>query len=242
MEVQIMMQNEWTMPDVSLINPQTQFVVWTDASNEGIGAVITSEELEIVHIWQGDIPANLSTAHIFLKEMFAAIVYTRLLMERHQLALIRIPIVVDNSAVAYGLRAMYSSNHHARDWLASFSTLLTERRCSVEIIQVRSEDNLADSPSRKRKIGPSRFARGRMAYELYRVGRRSDPPEKPFLVQTDATVRHRAGIGWERLSKKTGESHVNPVVCADLPTDGATGDCDTSSDEDELPRTEIEIQ
>ena len=71
-------------------------------------------------------------------------------------------IGIDNSAAAFAVRKLYSTNELVNSYLRSLHRSMTKTKCTVEVLDVRSEQNAADIPSRPRR----RWSRAyRMALE-----------------------------------------------------------------------------
>ncbi len=192
------LQNAWhesniTAPRRGRVDPIT---ICTDASGDiGIGAVILSPDGSSPTVWLNEFPSGLRNSHIFLKEMAAATIYVSRLCRLFEIYNRQITVVVDNSAVAFALRNMYSSNSHASDMLKRLFSIISERSCFLEVIQVSSENNPADDPSRgKRTLDPLRLARGVAAIQQYSAGLLSSAEGETTHRFSGADIRHPPGL------------------------------------------------
>lgn len=180
--------NAWCSGASPTVSPQDPTIIFTDAAGEAcMGCVVVRSGA--VLDWQGhEYNPGLQQCHIFLKELSAACWYVQRAISKFQLQGQRIVVAVDNSATAFALRHMYSSNMTANQWLSHLQDGLDAAECSLEVIQVTSEDNPADDPSRRASdLDEDRLKRGLRAVEEALQGRRSgsEPQEAP----TDL-VRH----------------------------------------------------
>jgi hypothetical protein len=170
-------------------DPKDTVCLFTDATNQRMGYVYFDNQ-EGKHPQHGQtvFPPGLAAQHIFVQEMAAAIWYTRMIVNTRQLKQTRIHVGVDNSAAAYALRHMYSSNTVVNGWLVELQKLLVETGNSLEIFQVTSRDNPADDPSRAQwQLDPERLKRGVEAYRGFLKGLRSGSNPECF---PDAALRH----------------------------------------------------
>lgn len=121
--------------------------IFTDASNEGLGAVLCKPHQAPV-VLSGTFDRSLATSHIYYKELAAAVFATRKMIEDEQLENVEIILVGDNSACYFALGQFFSSSPVACKWLASLYAMLQKSRCTLRVAQVPSAMNPADAPSR----------------------------------------------------------------------------------------------
>ena len=125
----------------------------SDASGKlGYGVVEWTDE-SICHevekrMWKTLPP--LQPMHIFLKEFYAVVRAVETLTAKHRGKLI--VLAVDNTAVIGALRAMYSSNKHACDYIKRIDEQLLKTGSQLRIVPVQSLDNAADCSSRNKRV------------------------------------------------------------------------------------------
>ena len=97
---------------------------------------------------RGDFTAEVSlqAAHIFIKEMVAATIAIESICRTHSQC--RILLGVDNTAAVGAIRARYSPNRNANELIKRAVVALENSGCSLDIVPLRSEDNVADDASR----------------------------------------------------------------------------------------------
>lgn len=94
----------------------------------------------------GSFPPELKSAHIYIKELWAAVRCVEYVCGRNKNAAIMLGI--DNTAVIGAIRGRYSCNNHANELIQRLDTLLRSSQCTLEVVPLRSADNPADAPSR----------------------------------------------------------------------------------------------
>ena len=141
--------NSWT--EIAPISTTAERCIFTDASNKGFGIVYTTMtgDLEtdtpiISRVFRG----GLKSSHIFIREAAAAIWGIRHALRRRHWRNVKIHLVTDNSAVAFALRSLYSSNDVVCGWIRQLAMELKDAGCTLEVEQVPSAMNPADPPSR----------------------------------------------------------------------------------------------
>lgn len=97
----------------------------------------------------GEFIGGLGFANIFLQELAVAIWAIRSAIRQGKQHIV---IVVDNTGAAAVLRRLYSHNAVATGWLAALGSLLREKRVYLRVISVPGKKNVADAPSRGRRI------------------------------------------------------------------------------------------
>lgn len=90
--------------------------------------------------------SKMRPAHIFLKELLAAVLAIEDVLTKHSDVRV-IRIAVDNMAAGFCLRRMYSNNQQALKLLIRIHAQLGEH-ITLDIVNVRGVDNAADCPSR----------------------------------------------------------------------------------------------
>lgn len=183
-------------PDTGSLS--TSHIIFTDASNKCMGAVLMTPD-GTSHPESIPFPEAISNVHIFLKELTAVIwfgiKYVRMLGLRNT----HIILVTDNSAAYFAMTNLYSSNEYANRWIRFFHQQMTKANVTFSIYQVISEDNPADCPSRfESRVCPRRLKNGLKSVRASVDGlMRSSAAGNPFIPSTDITsdnanpLRHR---------------------------------------------------
>ena len=117
----------------------------------GWGFLLLNEELPD-EVCAGTFPPELVQSHIYLKEMWSAVRCVEHICSRAPRA--RIVLGIDNTAVVGALRGRYSSNQHANEMIQRLDRVLAASSSVLEVVPLRSEDNPADGPSRKKPVVP----------------------------------------------------------------------------------------
>lgn len=97
-------------------------------------------------------------AHIFLKELLAAVLTIERAIMRHP-SCTRIVLVCDNTAACHVLRKMYSNNRDALELVHRVHNALLKNHATLVIVGIRGIDNIADCPTRGMDLDPGRLAR-----------------------------------------------------------------------------------
>jgi hypothetical protein len=178
--------NQWN--NVSTV-PSTEAFMFTDAASRGqMGYVVLNARGEPLAVEAIAYPPGMQEAHIFLQEMHAAVHSIKACVRRFGWHGTRIHVGVDNSAVAFALRHMYSSNRRATAELCDLLTALRTSECTIDVILVVSADNPADDPSRgAQHLDPSRLERGWLALQNGIAGR---PTASDTTENVARGVRH----------------------------------------------------
>ena len=134
---------------IDLHTPPTVVLCASDASNEGYGFVVwKGGVVEKTHsaLSQMQFPKNLESAHIYIKEMYAAMQC----IERTTLAFPHstVRLAEDNSAVVWALRNGYSHNKISNEYIQRIHRCLSHTGCKLQVVPVPSKCNAADAPSR----------------------------------------------------------------------------------------------
>ena len=85
-------------------------------------------------------------AHIFIKELLAAVLAVEDISKSHPGCIIR--LACDNVAVCHAIRRRFSSNQTGLELIIRLNAALTTTRCFLTIVSIRGVDNVADQPSR----------------------------------------------------------------------------------------------
>lgn len=134
--------------------PSTTVRGASDASDFSGGWVVFNEDGSIHGVPRKfDWNRGLRPAHIFLKEMAAAVTLIEHLAMLHPGK--RIQICCDNTGVVGAIRRMYSVNRAANEMLKRIAKIMRSQR--VEVVGIRGIDNVADCPSRGVAICPKRL-------------------------------------------------------------------------------------
>lgn len=171
-------------------------LLFTDASDTGLGAVLTTLNgtQQSAIPWMDRCPPSLLGSHIFLKELIAACWYIRRTIRVKRLRNTILNVVVDNSACAFALRNMYSSNVIACQKLSKLHDILAQNQIELNILQCLSEENPSDTPSRgSLRIEEERFQRGMIAAMRGMYGLKSTKRPEPYRRVGTKSVRHEPG-------------------------------------------------
>lgn len=130
----------------------------SDASESGWGFLLyDGQDVTTCTVHRGLYTRN---EHIFVKEFWVA---KRMIMHMVNTkretsdAHIRVIAGIDNSAAAQVIRNMYTSNTFIQQDVEELNDFLLKMDASVFVVNVRSEDNVADQPSRGDPVCPVRF-------------------------------------------------------------------------------------
>jgi hypothetical protein len=163
------LQNGWCQGPTTLPLSH-RCVLFSDASNEGFGWVLCNEDGTLGETpVPREFPQNLKDTHIFVRELFAAVLAIQTTLQGKRNA--QIFIGVDNSAVFFCLNSFYSTNLIACQWLSKLHQLLQEKQCTLVPFQLRSEHNPADPISRHQLLQPSLLMTGWKSMQEYFQGR-----------------------------------------------------------------------
>jgi len=125
----------------------------SDSSDNGYGYLVFTDdgqvELEKGHLWS----KSLSKAHIFIKELMAAVFAIRYVLHTSP-PNVEINVGVDNTAAASALRNMYSGNVMACEVLDKLYVELQAHNASLRVWGLRSEENASDPSSRGKTAHP----------------------------------------------------------------------------------------
>jgi hypothetical protein len=166
--------------------------MFTDAAgSHQMGCVVLRANGTAKEIRGNPFDAGVAASHIFLKEMAAACWYVESCILRNVWRSRCIYLGVDNSAVAFALRHFYSSNTIANRWLKRLWDVLEQHQCRLEIVQVTSEDNPADEPSRgSTTVDQNRLQRGWKTMQDYIAGKTSGRPSEEHHGEDPSELRH----------------------------------------------------
>jgi hypothetical protein len=128
-----------------------EIIAASDASDVGLGGVCwNAEQLDTSFTICEPIPAKLVGSHIYLREMYAALLtISKILKFRRN---VHITLAIDNTAVMHALRNMYSRNRAGNEMIRRIHEILTLSNSRLTTIPIISIDNPADGPSRMRKV------------------------------------------------------------------------------------------
>ena len=140
-------KNEWRSIHLLPVNPHVIYAA-SDASDNFGGFMEILMNIPAVvdtHIipWDND----LVKAHIFIKELLAAVLCVEHILRRAE-RIDAIILACDNTAACSILQRGYSSNTHATTLVTRLKTATDRAACRLRIVQVRGVDNVADNPSR----------------------------------------------------------------------------------------------
>jgi hypothetical protein len=186
--------NEWLTDKRWDSKPPRKVWACSDASGSAWGYVTWGHQDTIVG---APFPKQICEAHIFVKEFLAAEYCIMNILEsavsntpgkQHYTHIV---LGIDNSAVAQVLRNMYSANTFVQPRISALNKALREAETTLEIVNVRSEDNAADEPSRG--TTPTEEKK-RLTREVLRLGTQGlraneynpgDAPTKTWIRRND---------------------------------------------------------
>ncbi len=123
-----------------------EILIASDASSFAAGGVLCRNPSRGFFIRRFD--QKLLVAHIYLKELTAALWTLELLLRPIVIKGTTVILFVDNTAVMYALRRMHSSNAEAVLILRRIHALVTELSITLVVERVSSVMNPSDEPSR----------------------------------------------------------------------------------------------
>ena len=135
--------------------PTTKIFAASDSSNSLGGHVLWNSDREMLDCCPVRWDSKMRLAHIFVKELLAAVLLIeRICRERQQILIV---LGVDNTAAAWCLRRLFSSTEVGLELVKRAARALTSAHNALQVIQLGSLDNPADVPTRK-KAGPLTLA------------------------------------------------------------------------------------
>lgn len=135
---------------------QTEVVyVATDSSDKAMG-MIEFRDFQPYHVIRQLIPSDMVDCHIYIKELLAATIMIERTGSLHPGA--KISIAIDNTAVVYAIRRMFTCNKVALELLRRIEKAVASHHLLLECIPIPGALNPADDPSRMRlTICPDRI-------------------------------------------------------------------------------------
>jgi hypothetical protein len=122
----------------------------SDASSDGYGGIAWNAdriiEIDLSFATQQCFPDDMKPAHIFIKEMYAAMRLIQRVCEAQPRSAIMLG--VDNTAVVFALTNRYSGNGQANEMIQRVETSLSSAACELIVFPITSEENPADPASR----------------------------------------------------------------------------------------------
>jgi hypothetical protein len=131
--------NPWRIP--TDLKDLRRMIFATDASNDGAGMSMLQAPFH-VRSYQWKIGINRMT--IFLRELQVATYWINKFLDEGYTDLV---VLIDNTAAGHVLRRLYSTNSIACRWMGDLAKRI-EGKAKITVITVKSEDNVADNPSR----------------------------------------------------------------------------------------------
>lgn len=217
----------WTANEINLLNARVTTIVennqWrifhrtetthtihaaSDASgNIGFGGIRWDPsggnvETIVSGTWKENCP-ELAEAHIFLKEYLAAALTIEKITRLSQKA--RILLAVDNTALVHSLRARYSSNAHANEFIKRIVGALETSNCDLEIVAVASADNAADAASRNEPFSEKVFSRCHGQIVNHEIGRGLSGCQMNAAPTVCGSRRHEEPLTDDMLSCRISE-------------------------------------
>ena len=140
-------ENAWHSYQVRL--PSETILLASDATENRVAGVLLSEHGEVIDYFS----KGLKFTHIYVKEcqaIDAAVRWTQ--RRRGESTPVEIRIAVDNKAAAAAAQYCYSSNESINKLFASLSTFMKENNITLRTFDVHTKLNVADNPSRRKKV------------------------------------------------------------------------------------------
>jgi hypothetical protein len=169
----------------------------TDSSDELWGALVWSPErclLPEMNVFARPWPRKMRRAHIFVKELTAAVIIVEQICQRY--TNVEIVLIIDNTAAAAVLRRMASSTSVGMELACRADAALAQANNTLKVVEITSKANPSDEPSRGTPLDVSKFATMWRLIESSRRGIRINLPAKKFKRRSeeDATgtqIRHK---------------------------------------------------
>ena len=209
----VILKNHWCSPQSFESSDRTE-TVFSDASDTGMGAVYCDHLGNLATsraVIRGAFIGGLEHSHIYLKELAAARWALEHGISHRAWTRVHIRLVVDNSAVAFGLRAMYSANDIANAWMRGLHTRLQNANCSLEVCQVLSQDNPADEPSRNKSFSHARLRQGWIAMSNFMAGKLSSEGEK-YAYRMSSIVLEKAQMRHSQKGRREGDIPMDACI------------------------------
>jgi hypothetical protein len=165
--------NEW-QSDKRAYTKTSKVFACSDASGNGWGFVIYGAVLTVA---PGRFTPNQAQHHIFIKEFLAAEKCIDEILRCHKRQTdthLEIVIGIDNSAVAQVLRNLYTANTFIQPGVSGLADRLEKGNASLQVINVRSEDNAADEPSRNKVLTEAKAKKTKHILDLGLLGQRAN--------------------------------------------------------------------
>ncbi|MCG3772893.1 MAG: hypothetical protein JW384_04117 [Nitrosomonadaceae bacterium] len=148
----------------------------------------------------GDHP-NINEATIFVKELLTAVIAIEALCKRYRRR--KIVLFIDNTAAAGVVRRLASSTAYGNELAKRLDVALSVSACSVTVVTLTSEQNPADSPTRKKPLCRSRVESMWKVWDNYQRGLDEKlghllPGWKPVFI-CDTLKRIRYKVRWMNL-------------------------------------------
>jgi hypothetical protein len=170
--------------------PAEEVVLCCDASLSRYGYIIYHNR-SIVKTHHGRFDENRIHAHIFVKELLAAVLGIEDILKSRSGAPCKIIVGTDNSAVAAVLRRLYSTTDVGSELVQRILTQLEASSSILQIMQLRSEDNPSDPLTRDRPLCPRRNSAFQSLLALFRLGQHLNScPRKSISM---GGLRHTEG-------------------------------------------------
>ena len=122
------------------------FTLFTDASLTGYGAVLIDNSTQKIHITAGMWFAPENIAVLEARALHHGLTLLEGIGDRAQNA--RVDVFIDNTTVLYSYQKRISRNFLINSILLRCFAIIADIQLHVNLAYVKSEDNIADDPSR----------------------------------------------------------------------------------------------
>jgi hypothetical protein len=159
----------------------------TDSSKLHWGACVWNDERHMQKCQDGAWNSKILPASIFIKELTVAVFSIETLCRDHQNT--KIFVLIDNTAAASVLRKLASCTHAGTELASRVDRALSRSGNSIEVLHIVSEQNPADSPSRKRRVEADRVSAMWALIDQHSRGSHVDA-NKRAISTSDHPIRH----------------------------------------------------
>ena len=140
-------ENEWHSYQVR--SPSEIILLASDATETRVAGVLLSQHGQAIDYFS----KSLKLTHIYVKECQAIDAAVRWAQRRRGVSTpVEIRIAVDNKAAAAAAQYCYSSNESVNKMFVSLSMFMKEHNITLRTFDVHTKLNVADNPSRRKKV------------------------------------------------------------------------------------------
>lgn len=176
-----------------------------DASTTGWGAVIISGK-DFIEVLAEHWAPEMRERPIFELEVIAVCRAIAVAIQRSPGFFL---VAEDNTAAKHALNRLYSTNQAANAAIMGLRDLLSTHKSAIKVIGIRSEDNVADDPSRGKQVDEERL---RKTIEVMKLAERG--LVFTFEPQQTENIGHRVRHRDTEAATEEGEQDEVPWVCA----------------------------